>query len=172
MIVMHYSFTLPADYDMTIIERRIAENGAALDGFPDLYAKAYLYARRDEGAIANRYAPLYLWHNTAGLTQFLRSAGFARLIADFGWPALTLWLSLRVPDADQLQRARFASLQHQPLHPGCDLTTLGPQADLTGWNIQSASLLNADFAADQATLRGEIYRIGYLACGKRSGDAP
>ncbi|CAK6500361.1 hypothetical protein PANPA_00247 (plasmid) [Pantoea sp. Nvir] len=36
MILMHYRFTLPADYDMAIIERRIAENGARLDGFPDL----------------------------------------------------------------------------------------------------------------------------------------
>jgi len=34
MIVMQYRFTLPADYDMTIIEKRIEENGAKLDGFP------------------------------------------------------------------------------------------------------------------------------------------
>ena len=38
MLAMQYSFTLPADYDMTIIERRIAENGHRLDGYPGLVA--------------------------------------------------------------------------------------------------------------------------------------
>jgi hypothetical protein len=33
MIVMQYRFTLPADYDMAVIETRIRENGAKLDGF-------------------------------------------------------------------------------------------------------------------------------------------
>jgi hypothetical protein len=46
MLAMQYSFTFPADYDMAIIERRIAENGHRLDGFPGLLFKAYLYARR------------------------------------------------------------------------------------------------------------------------------
>ena len=36
MIVMQYRFTLPADYDMAVIETRIRENGAKLDGFPGL----------------------------------------------------------------------------------------------------------------------------------------
>lgn len=166
MIVMHYGFTLPADYDMGMIERRIAENGAKLEGFPDLYFKAYLYARRDDGAIANRYAPLYVWRDTAGLTQFLQSAGFARLVADFGWPTLYLWLSLHLPPLSALQKACFASLHNDPIKPYSDLTSLDRDAALTGWDIQSQSILKADFAADRSSLSGDIYRIGYLACGK------
>ncbi|MEL7696657.1 MULTISPECIES: DUF4865 family protein [Pantoea] len=48
MIVMHYRFTLSADYPMATIEQRIRLNGARLDGFPGLIAKAYLYARLDD----------------------------------------------------------------------------------------------------------------------------
>ena len=33
MIAMQYSFVLPADYDMAIIDRRIREKGPLLDGF-------------------------------------------------------------------------------------------------------------------------------------------
>lgn len=33
MIIMHYRFTLPADYDMGIIEQRISLNGARLMAF-------------------------------------------------------------------------------------------------------------------------------------------
>ena len=32
MIAMQYTFTLPADYDMGIIEKRIADNGHLMDG--------------------------------------------------------------------------------------------------------------------------------------------
>ena len=46
MIAMQYGFTLPADYDMTIIDRRMRDKGPLLDGFPDLRFKAYLAARR------------------------------------------------------------------------------------------------------------------------------
>src|SRR5271165_2720611 len=48
MIAMQYSFTLPADYDMSVIDRRIADKGPLLDGFPGLQFKAYLVARRGE----------------------------------------------------------------------------------------------------------------------------
>lgn len=39
MIAMQYSFSLPADYDMSIIDRRIAEKGHLLDNFPNLKFK-------------------------------------------------------------------------------------------------------------------------------------
>ena len=40
MIAMQYSFTLPADYDMSIVDRRIRDKGPLLDGFPNLGFKA------------------------------------------------------------------------------------------------------------------------------------
>ena len=52
MIVMQYRFTLPADYDMAVIETRIRENGAKLDGFPGLLIKAYLFSRREDAHCA------------------------------------------------------------------------------------------------------------------------
>ena len=48
MIAMQYSLTLPADYDMAIIDRRIRDKGALLDGFPRLRFKAYLSARKQD----------------------------------------------------------------------------------------------------------------------------
>ena len=166
MIVMHYRFTLPADYDMAIIERRIAQNGAKLDGFPDLLFKAYLYARRDEGAKANSYAPLYLWRDTAGLTRFLQSAGFARLIEDFGWPTLQSAVALKMPLIETMRGARYAVVRHQPVTPYSDLSALSLDAALVGWDLSGQSLLQADFAASTPSAQGEIYRIGYLACGE------
>lgn len=165
MIVMHYHFTLPADYDMDIIERRIAENGAKLDGFPDLVFKAYLYARRDEGAKANGYAPLYLWRDAAGITQFLQSAGFARLTEDFGWPVIRSWLAIKTPLIEKMRDARFATLRHIPVAPYSDLAALNQDAALVGWDISGQSLLQADFAAHERLAKGECYRIGYLARG-------
>lgn len=52
MIAMQYSFTLPADYDMSIIDRRIRDKGPLLDGFPNLGFKAYLSARKGSSAAA------------------------------------------------------------------------------------------------------------------------
>ncbi|MGJ0191704.1 DUF4865 family protein [Pantoea sp. RRHST58] len=164
MILMHYRFTLPADYDMAIIERRIAENGAKLDGFPDLVFKAYLYARRDEGARANSYAPLYLWRDSAGMIDFLQSAGFARLTEDFGWPVMQSWLGVKTPPVATLRDARFAALRHMPVAPYSDLAVIDSGAALVGWNISAQSLLQVDFAADGGG-PGEHYRIGYLALG-------
>ncbi|MEN4686730.1 DUF4865 family protein [Pantoea agglomerans] len=79
MIIMHYRFTLPADYDMGIIEQRISLNGARLDGFPGLVAKAYLYTcRDDDGQNENRYAPLYFWREASGMQRFLQSLALRR----------------------------------------------------------------------------------------------
>ena len=62
---MQYSFALPADYDMAIVERRIAEKGPALDGLPGLRAKAYLSARRE----AERNARTSTRRSTSGTTR-------------------------------------------------------------------------------------------------------
>lgn len=89
MLAMQYSFTLPADYDMGVIRRRISDNGHRMDGFPDLAFKAFLHASRDsqeDGVRENLYAPFYLWKCSAGMNRFLASPNFAALTASFGWP--------------------------------------------------------------------------------------
>ncbi|MEG9486556.1 MAG: DUF4865 family protein [Pantoea brenneri] len=80
MIVMHYRFTLPADYPMATIEQRIRLNGARLDGFPGLIAKAYLYARLDDDQLAvaeNRYAPLYFWQHASACSNSCKARAFS-----------------------------------------------------------------------------------------------
>jgi len=44
MLAMQYCFSLPADYDMAIVRRRISDNGHRMNGFPKLVFKAFLHA--------------------------------------------------------------------------------------------------------------------------------
>lgn len=94
MLAMQYGFALPADYDMGIVRRRIAEKGHLLDHFPRLRFKAYLYADRAGARLPTRqnlYAPFYLWESADGMNAFLGSSGFAGLTQAFGWPEVRTW---------------------------------------------------------------------------------
>ncbi len=60
MYAMQYAFTLPADYDMQIIRRRMADRGHMTDGFAGLGVKDYLIREHGKAASAlNQYAPFY-----------------------------------------------------------------------------------------------------------------
>ncbi|PRX07239.1 UNVERIFIED_ORG: uncharacterized protein DUF4865 [Martelella mediterranea] len=124
MIAMQYSFTLPADYNMTIIDRRIRDKGPLLDGFPRLRFKAYLSARKKDAGFSsseNLYAPFYLWDEPEGIDSFLSSPGFATLTRDFGWPSVATWLIWQADLGPDLAAARFATRQIQPIAPYSDL---------------------------------------------------
>lgn len=72
MYAMQYELTLPADYDMGIIRKRVAARGLATDIFPGLGLKAYLILERGvEGSKVNQYAPFYLWTAISGMSRFL-----------------------------------------------------------------------------------------------------
>jgi len=91
MYAMQYRITLPADYEMDIIRRRVATRGSALDAFDGLGLKAYLVRDRANGSPINQYAPFYLWADAAGMRRFLwGGAGFGGIVADFGRPAVRL----------------------------------------------------------------------------------
>ncbi|MEV6976089.1 DUF4865 family protein [Kitasatospora sp. NPDC093806] len=93
MHAMQYEITLPADYDMGIIRRRVAEKGHLLDHYPGLGLKAYLVRERGlDGSSVNQYAPFYLWRTAEGMNAFLWGPGFRGLSADFGRPAVRHWL--------------------------------------------------------------------------------
>jgi len=112
MIAMQYRIGLPADYDMDIIRRRIAERGHLTDDFPHLAFKAYLYAHREAayaGGRENLYAPFYLWHNHEGMNAFLGGAGFAAVVASFGRPIVRTWSVWRAQTAPDLSIARYAT---------------------------------------------------------------
>ena len=129
MIAMHYRLPLPADYDMDIIDRRIAAKGHLTDGFPGLLFKAYLSARKGESGRDNAYAPLYVWNTVEGMHAFLNGPGFAALADAFGRPAVAgyepgTWTLVRFSlwesaPADIGERAAVYDVGHvSPAAPG------------------------------------------------------
>ena len=123
-LAMQYSFGLPADYDMASVERRIAEKGPALDGWPGLRAKAYLSARRDGAQRENLYAPFYLWDDAAAMGGFLTGRGFAGVADAFGWPQVRVWIVWRARLAADVELARFATREIAPIAPHAVLDAL------------------------------------------------
>ncbi|MBD9626334.1 DUF4865 family protein [Ensifer sp. ENS06] len=126
MIAMQYSFVLPADYDMTIIDRRIREKGPLLDGFPHLRFKAYLSARKQNDGFAsfeNLYSPFYLWDTSEGIDRFLSSTGFATLTRDFGWPVVRTWMIWHADLHPGLRTAKFARREIVPIAPHSDFAS-------------------------------------------------
>lgn len=188
MIVMQYSFCLPADYDMDIIERRIRDNGARLDDFPGLVFKSYLYARRDDPILPsqeNLYAPLYVWQHPHSMQRFLSSPGFAALTQTFGWPTIDIWLLSHAPSAEWAKAQTIAQRQRTAIAPYSQLSNslsrdaalnsslaAGGGDALHAWNPTIWQRLQVDFGTnltdmpmphDMATT--QHYRIGYTAIG-------
>ncbi|TWT04002.1 DUF4865 family protein [Reyranella sp. CPCC 100927] len=127
MIAMQYSFVLPADYDMSIIERRVAEKGHLLDDFPDLRFKAYLFASRRKGqlqSVENLYAPFYVWNSTAGMNAFLCGPGFVGVTQSFGWPVVRTWSVWQAQLSPEIHRAVFATREVAPIAPHAALADL------------------------------------------------
>ncbi|GAA2586405.1 DUF4865 family protein [Streptomyces tubercidicus] len=95
MHAMQYTLTLPADYDMEIIRRRVRTKGHLLDDFAGLGLKAYgIRERGVDGAPVNQYAPFYLWADPEAMNRFLLGDGFRGVVRDFGRPAVQHWQGL------------------------------------------------------------------------------
>jgi hypothetical protein len=88
-----YEITLPADYDMGIIRRRVAQGGHVLDDRAGLGLKAYVIRERGvDGSPVNQYAPFYLWNDTGATAHFLvGGGGFQNIVRDFGRPVVRHW---------------------------------------------------------------------------------
>lgn len=166
MIIMHYRFSLPADYDMTIIEQRIALNGARLMGFRGLIFKAYLFARKQDAELSvseNRYAPLYLWQDAESMHRFIQSPGFAALARDFGWPKIETWTALEAPkDLALISASSFVAISKQAVLPHSDLSVIKPAGTVSGWDVSRWQLLNVDFSSTAPLAGEDNYRIGYV----------
>ncbi|WNG41484.1 DUF4865 family protein [Archangium violaceum] len=127
MIAMQYSFVLPADYDMSIIGRRIAEKGHLMDGFPGLVFKAYLSAQKavqQPSDSENLYAPFYLWKSPAGMNDFLCGPGFVSLTQSFGWPSVKTWSVWHAEVSPRITHARFATRESGSIPPYAALDAL------------------------------------------------
>ena len=127
MIAMQYSFSLPADYDMAIVDRRIVEKGPLLDNFPGLKFKAYLTARKSGGQTPsqeNLYAPFYVWNSSDGLNDFVCGEGFVAVSQSFGWPQVRTWVVWRAQLSKAAAQAAFATREILPTPPHADLAQL------------------------------------------------
>jgi len=182
MIAMQYSFVLPADYDMAIIDRRIAEKGPLLDNLPKLRFKAYLSATRTGGPFAssdNLYAPFYVWDHPDGLSDFLCGPGFAALTQALGWPQVKTWVVWRAENAPDIAQARFATRDTVPIAPHADLDDLrrresenvladmaaGALAAVAGFEPTSWSFVRfrlwRDLPGPATDL--QVYKVGHLS---------
>ncbi|MFM9698806.1 DUF4865 family protein [Streptomyces europaeiscabiei] len=95
MHAMQYEITLPADYDMEVVRRRVASRGHALDAWEGLGLKAYLMRERGvHGSPVNQYAPFYLWNSVEGMNSFFWGGGFQGIVDDFGRPSARQWTGL------------------------------------------------------------------------------
>jgi hypothetical protein len=140
MIAMQYSFTLPADYDMAIIRRRIAEKGHLLDDFPGLRFKAYLSADKNSQELPSRdnlYAPFYVWHDSEGMNAFLGGAGFAGVTQSFGRPSVRMWSVWQAEMAADLSKAVCATRE---------IIAIPPYSALDEWRRAESDLARKDIA--------------------------
>jgi hypothetical protein len=186
MIAMQYSFILPADYDMTVIDRRIRDKGPLLDGFPELRFKAYLSARKhDDGFTSsdNLYAPFYLWDQPEGLDAFLTGPGFVAVSRDFGWPRVRTWVTWHAELGAVLREARFATREIIQILPHSDLASLRADAvadaqmavrcgalaavaafDPTGWTLVKFRLWHLLPEGQRPGSRDiQTYKVGHIS---------
>ena len=183
MIAMQYSFTLPADYDMTRIDERIKSKGYLLNGFPHLKCKAYLSAKRQDEAYSsqhNLYAPFYIWDDAKGASAFLASQGFEALKESFGRPDIDIWLPLAHCITDDVAKSQFATRHIAPIAPQTSLADLRKDMDEAVSNAGKRGVTAVFAGFDPHTWRQiyfemgqslpvqpdettQIYRVGYIA---------
>nr|WP_319513659.1 DUF4865 family protein [uncultured Cohaesibacter sp.] len=183
MIAMQYSFTLPADYDMTRIDERIKSKGHLLNGFPHLKCKAYLSAKRQDEAYSsqhNLYAPFYIWDDAEGASAFLASQGFEALKDSFGRPNTDIWLPLAHCVTDDVAKSQFATRHIAPIAPQTSLADLrkdmeeavstaikrGATAAFAGFDPHTWHQIYFEMGQHLPAQRDEetqIYRVGYIA---------
>lgn len=190
MIAMQYSIALPADYDMSIIDRRIADKGHLTDAWPGLLFKAYLSARKSspDALGANLYAPFYLWQTAEAMNAFLSGPAFAGLSRAFGRPVVNSWLVWHAEIGPTAVRAVTATRQLAPIpsstaldglrhaevaqahaemanqHTVAVVTGFDPQA----WSRVRFRLRDGQPAQAEGDQAGLAYRVGHVSVPDRS----
>jgi hypothetical protein len=119
MHLMQYEIGLPADYDMAIIERRVAERGSATDDFGHLGLKAYAVRRIGRhNSTVNAYAPFYFWTDPTGMNDFLYGP-FRNIVKDFGRPRVRHWVGAGYQPGPQIvSPPSFAARRTEPIPEG------------------------------------------------------
>jgi Domain of unknown function (DUF4865) len=182
MLAMQYRLTLPGDYDMTIVDRRISEKGHLIDDFPNLKWKAYLSARRSKASSAseNLYAPFYIWDKSEGLNDFICGPGFVGLTQSFGWPSVTVWSVWKCSISSKIKSAIFATREILATSRHCDLASLrqcesddasadvearGALASVSAFEPTTWSRVRFRLWGEEVPLVGdmEAYDVGYMS---------
>lgn len=108
MIASQYKITLPADYDMNIIRKRVKDNGYKTDGFDGLKFKLYLITEKGENNnFQNSYCPLYLWKGCEGLNKFLFEGFYDNILTSFGWQSVNIGVLLFDTTTEKIKDANF-----------------------------------------------------------------
>lgn len=142
MYAKQYEITLPADYDMAIIRKRVADGGHVLDDRAGLALKAYVIRERGvDGSPVNQYAPFYLWNDPGAMAHFLvGGGGFQNIIRDFGRPVVRHWAGIAChagPGRTGSPRTASRLLTSVPVGADPDTTGLG----LASWIEQETAAL-------------------------------
>lgn len=157
MYAKQYEITLPADYDMQVIRKRVADIGHILDDRAGLGLKAYIIRERGiNGSPDNQYAPFYLWNDIGAMAHFLvGGGGFQGIIRDFGRPVVHHWTGIASVTGPACATApKIASRRLTPLPADSD-----PKA--TGLGL--AARIEQETAALDAMTRREGMHIAALA---------
>lgn len=130
MDAIQYDITLPADYDMEIIRKRIADVGHVLDDRVGLGLKTWAIRERGvDGSPVNQISSVYLWNDPGAMGHLLfGGGGFQGVIRDFGRPAVDRWIGIAAvpgPARGADPRAASRRLAVLPVGPGSDETGLG-----------------------------------------------
>jgi hypothetical protein len=83
---LYYPITLPDEFDMRAIERRVRDRAVAFEGVEALALKAFLVTSTAQGAPRNLYAPFYVWDHAAAMAEFLGGPLFHAVTESFGRP--------------------------------------------------------------------------------------
>jgi hypothetical protein len=131
MYAMQYPITLPADYDMEIIRKRVAAASPVLDGREGLGFKSYLLRERGvAGSPVNEYAPFYVWRDSAAAARFLlRGGGFQNIIRSFGRVRVLNWLGAEVVAGPARGERVGLATRHVELLPAAPDADAGPDVD-------------------------------------------
>ena len=172
MLAMQYEFVLPADYEMQRIRDRIRAKGNLFDNFPGLVFKAFALCDVKTDAPVNRYAPFYVWRDSASALAFLSGPLFAAVSAAFGQPAVSVGpvsATRHLPTAANMKSAlRRHAVLEKPADLGGNLssgTSVGPGA--VSWlDAQRWTETVIEFDAPVAEGTGIRYEIEYLARGQ------
>ncbi|MDR3595656.1 DUF4865 family protein [Clostridium sp.] len=104
MHAMQYKITLPNDYDMNIIKKRVNNNGKKTDGFPDLLLKAYLIIN---DSTKKEYSPLYIWKEYKGMNKFIFEGFYDNILGSFGWQHINIAIPIQLDIADNILHSKY-----------------------------------------------------------------